>query len=256
MSSFAVDCSSDAVFSLEELSQVRQGPVPRHIAIVMDGNRRWARQRGLPDVYGHWKGAEAITKIVRQVSDLGVEVLTLYSFSTENWARSQREIDELMKIFCVYIQNQTQFMIEDGVKLESIGDLTKLPSEVQQILEEAKRATAHCNKITLVLAMNYGARDEIRRAVAKITEQARKGVLVEDSITEKLISSYLDTANWCDPDLLIRTSGEFRLSNFLLWQISYAEVYITKVLWPDFGKQTLLDAIREFQTRERRLGGS
>jgi undecaprenyl diphosphate synthase len=222
----------------------------------MDGNRRWAKQRGLSAVHGHWKGAEIITEIVRFSSNLGVKVLTLYSFSTENWTRSKEEIDELMKLISFYLQENTPFMLKESVQLVTIGDLSKLPDFVQEILETTKRLTAGGSKIKLVLALNYGGRDEIKRAFLRITEGLEQGLIEKKDISEALISKYLDTADLGDPDLFIRTSGEQRLSNFLLWQLSYTEVYIAKMLWPDFTKEDLLDAVSEFQKRSRRLGGT
>jgi len=231
-------------------------PIPSHIAIIMDGNRRWAKQKGLPAVYGHWKGAEVIGEILAFASDLGVKVLTLYSFSTENWTRPQKEIDQLMKLIVFYLRKKKKSMIEESVKLETIGDLSRLPTFVQKELEQTKKETSLGSKIRLVLALNYGGRDDIKRAVEKIAEDLEEGKIVKKQISEELISSYLDTAPFGDPSLFIRTSGEQRLSNFLLWQMSYTEVYLTKILWPDFQKQDLLDAILEFQKRERRLGGT
>ncbi len=237
------------------IEEVVLAGVPRHIAIMMDGNRRWARQQGFVGTYGHWKGADVISDIVRLSSKLGVKVLTLYSFSTENWTRSKEEIEELMTLICCYLRSNLAFMIEESVKLETIGDLSRFPNEVQEVLKETKKKTQDAYKVVLVLALNYGARDEIKRAVVKIAEDLEKEKIKKSDITESLISSYLDTASLGDPDLLIRTSGEYRLSNFLLWQLSYTEVYLTKVLWPDFTPEDLLDAIVEFQKRTRRLGG-
>jgi undecaprenyl diphosphate synthase len=230
--------------------------IPRHIAIIMDGNRRWAKQRGIAPAYGHWKGADVIMNIVRLASNLGVEVLTLYAFSTENWARSPDEIDELMKLICFYLENNQQNMIEESVRLETIGDLSRLPIDVQSVIRRTKEATSAGKKITLVLALNYGGRDEIKRAFVGMAKDLESGKITLQDISESLISSYLDTASLGDPDLFIRTSGEQRLSNFLLWQLSYTEVYVTQVLWPDFTQDDLLDAIREFQKRNRRLGGT
>ncbi len=243
------------VLFADRLEKVRTSPVPRHVAIIMDGNRRWAGQRGLSAFHGHWKGAEIITDMVRFASDLGIKVLTLYSFSTENWSRSQEEIDDLMELIVRFLQANTSFMLEESVKLVTIGDLSKLPDFVREKLEATKQATAKGSKIKLVLALNYGARDEIKRAFLRITEDLEKGYIEKKDISESLISGYLDTADLGDPDLFIRTSGEQRLSNFLLWQLSYTEVYIAKMLWPDFTKEDLLDAVSEFQKRRRRLGG-
>ncbi|MBS0627268.1 MAG: di-trans,poly-cis-decaprenylcistransferase [Verrucomicrobia bacterium] len=240
----------------DRVQEVRSLGVPHHIAITMDGNRRWAKQRGLSAVHGHWKGAEIITEIVRFSSNLGVKVLTLYSFSTENWTRSKEEVDELMKLISFYLQENTPFMLKESVQLVTIGDLSRLPRFVQEILETTKKLTAGGNKIKLVLALNYGGRDEIKRAFLRIADGLEQGIIQKKDISEDLISKYLDTADLGDPDLFIRTSGEQRLSNFLLWQLSYTEVYIAKMLWPDFTKEDLLDAVSEFQKRSRRLGGT
>jgi len=242
-------------FSLDELAPlVDSTKIPKHIAIIMDGNRRWARQRELPPMMGHWEGAEVLTDIVRFAAYLGVKTLTVYAFSTENWGRPEIEVEALMNIFEVYLKGKQEQMIHDGIRLDAIGDIAKLPSKVQEAFYETKKATEKCDKINLVLAMNYGARDEIRRAFLKIFEQHEKKKLLPGELTEDLISSYLDTKLWGDPDLLIRTSGELRMSNFLLWQMSYAEIYITEVLWPDFCPKELLQAILAYQKRNRRIG--
>ena|SRR3990167_2807699 len=238
----------------EQVTSLDQN-VPRHIAIIMDGNRRWAKAQGLSSAYGHWRGADVILDLVRFASNLGVKILTLYSFSTENWIRSQEEVDELMALISLYLENNRETMKKESVRLETIGDISKLPISLQEILQKTKYETKEGNKIRLVLALNYGGRDEIRRAFIKIAEDIEKGFVCKQDISENLISSYLDTAVFGDPDLFIRTSGELRLSNFLLWQLSYTEVYITKVLWPDFTPDHLLEAIKEFQMRSRRLGG-
>lgn len=228
--------------------------VPRHIAIIMDGNRRWAKKKGLPAMVGHWHGAEALSNLVESAAVLGVKVLTVFSFSTENWNRKTDEVDSLMHLFRMYLLGQKERMIREGVRLSTIGDIRRFPSDLKEIIDEVKQATADGNRIDLVLAMNYGARDNIRRATQAIVEDCLSGRVQKEDISEALIARYLDTAPWGDPELLIRTSGEKRLSNFLLWEISYAEVYITDVLWPDFNEQELVKAILEFQKRERRVG--
>jgi undecaprenyl diphosphate synthase len=227
---------------------------PRHVAIIMDGNRRWAKNKGLPAMVGHWHGAEALSKIVENAASLGVKVLTVYAFSTENWNRSNDEVDSLMNLFRMYLAGNKERMIREGVRLATIGDIRKLPQAVKQTLDDVKQATAENNRIDLVIAVNYGARDDIRRATASIVDDCLRGRVNKEDITEALISRYLDTAPWGDPELLIRTSGEKRLSNFLLWEISYAEVYISNVLWPDFNEQELIRAIADYQKRERRTG--
>ncbi|MBI2743838.1 MAG: di-trans,poly-cis-decaprenylcistransferase [Chlamydiales bacterium] len=229
--------------------------IPSHIAIMMDGNRRWAKKRLLPAVMGHWRGSETVSTIVRAASDLGVKVLTLYSFSTENWNRSPEEISGLMNLICTFLRKEKSKMIEEGVRLDTIGDLSRFPDEVKEALEDVKLATAGSQKIDLVLALNYGSRDEISRAALAMAEEFAAGKISKAAFSEKTLSTYLDTAKWRDPELLIRTSGETRLSNFLLWQISYAEIYITKTLWPDFSEEDLVEAIVDYQKRDRRLGG-
>ncbi len=228
--------------------------VPKHIAIIMDGNRRWAKNQGLLSMVGHWHGAEALTKIVESASAMGVKVLTVYAFSTENWNRTPEEVDSIMQLFRMYLIGQKDRMVREGVRLGTIGDARKLPPQVKETLDEVKKATSAGDKIDLVLALNYGARDDIKRALVTIVEDCELGRIQKEDITEALISRYLDTAPWGDPDLLIRTSGESRLSNFLLWQISYTEVYITDVLWPDFDERELTKAIATFQKRTRRVG--
>jgi undecaprenyl diphosphate synthase len=230
--------------------------VPRHIAVIMDGNRRWAKNHGLPSSAGHWRGAEALTQIVRIAANLGVKILTAYAFSTEQWRRSTEEVSSLMALFTTYLSERKNEMVSDGIKLETIGDTSGLPKKLQDTLTEVKAATAHCQHIQLVLALNYGGRDDIRRAAISIVEDCFRGEIRKENLSEEVFSSYLDTGRWDDPDLLIRTSGEHRLSNFLLWQISYAEVYISQVLWPDFGESDLKQAILSFQQRDRRYGGS
>jgi undecaprenyl diphosphate synthase len=250
-----IPVEAKSIYSSADLSQIHLDRVPKHIAIVMDGNRRWAQERGLASVMGHWKGSEVIDDLMRAASELGVETVTLYTFSTENWARSKPEIEALMDIFEFNLIRKRQGMIKDGIRLDTIGDLSRLPKRVQDALQQTKCATEKCDKINLVLAMNYGSRDEIRRAVLQILEQNERQKIDPKEITEEFIARHLDTKPWGDPELLIRTSGELRLSNFLLWQISYAEIYVTDVLWPDFSPKELLHAVISYQERSRRLGG-
>lgn len=246
--------SAMTVYSEKELALVDLARVPSHIAIVMDGNRRWAESRSLPAFAGHWKGADALTQITRAASHLGVKVLTVYAFSTENWCRSQDEIDSLMHLFEVYLQQQKEPMCKEGVRLQIIGDLSSFPPSVNAAVEQTLKATAECKKMDLVLAMNYGGRDDIRRALICIVEDVHQGKLSREDISEELIGTYLDTARWPDPALFIRTSGEQRQSNFLLWQLCYSEFYYTDILWPDFQPKDLLDAVCDWQKRKSRLG--
>ncbi len=228
--------------------------IPNHVAIIMDGNRRWAKRKGVPAVVGHWNGAEALSKTVENAASLGVKVMTVYAFSTENWNRPNDEVDSLMRLFQMYLNGNKDRMIREGVRLATIGDIRRLSPEVKQTLADVKKATAGGDRIDLVLAVNYGARDNIRRATTSIIEDCLSGRVNKEDISEALISRYLDTAPWGDPQLVIRTSGEHRLSNFLLWEISYAEVYITETLWPDFNEKELIKAVAEYQKRERRAG--
>lgn len=228
--------------------------VPEHVAIIMDGNRRWARQKRVPLMAGHWRGAEQLTEIVRAAKGLGIKVLTVYAFSTENWNRSPMEVKALMRLIKTYLKRQRQTMIEEGVRLSAIGNIGKLPPDVCEVLEETIEATQAGSKIDLVVALNYGGRDEMKRAVEAIIDDCLAKKISKEQVSEELISQYLDTAQFKDPDLLIRTSGESRLSNFLLWQASYSEVLVSDVLWPDFREKDLLEAVLEYQKRELRLG--
>ncbi len=247
--------SRACVYPEEDLSLIDPANVPHHVAIVMDGNRRWAKQQGLPSVMGHWKGADTLTHIVRAAEEIGIKVLTVYSFSTENWSRPQEEIDALMHLFRVYLVEQREPMRLEGVRLKTIGDLSRIPADVVKELEHSISSTADGKKIDLVLAFNYGGRDDIRRAMLAMLKDYDAGKFAKETVSEQMISSYLDTAPWPDPEMLIRTSGEKRQSNFLLWQLSYTEFYHTDVLWPDFNHRDLLEAVIEYQRRQRRAGG-
>lgn len=245
-----------AIYSPDDLLLLDSDKLPLHVAIVMDGNRRWAKKHKMPPIMGHWEGAEVLNEVVRAASELGIKTVTVYSFSTENWKRSEEEIEALMNIFELYLLRRKETMVKEGVRLNAIGNLSRLPKRVQDAFYETKRATEHCDRINLVLALNYGGRDEIRRAVVKILDQVQQGEIQTEEITEDLISKSIDTNPWGDPDLIIRTSGEMRVSNFLLWQSYYAEFFVTEVLWPDFSPKTLLEAVLVYQTRQRRLGGT
>lgn len=224
---------------------------PRHVAIIMDGNRRWAKGKNLPVSLGHWEGAEVLSQIVRTASRMGVKTLTVYAFSTENWERPSQEIEDLMSLFELYLAREKDAMVRDGVRLDAIGDLSRLPEKVYGAFAEVKEATAACEKITLLLALNYGARDEICRAIRKIVG---KGLLPEE-ITEECVRKHLDTAAYPDPELIIRTSGEMRMSNFLLFQASYAEFFSVDLLWPEFSSREFSKVLLAYQNRLRRLGG-
>lgn len=230
--------------------------IPRHIAIIPDGNRRWAKKNFESVEQGHSEGAGNLMKIVREAYALGVKYITFYVFSTENWSRPQAEVDALMELLEDYLIEQKQPMIDEGVRFNTIGDLGALTPRIQALISEVKEATKHGNHIDVVAAINYGSRDELVRTFKKMHEHLQSGELTLERLDEATIAAHLDTAPWPDPDLMIRCSGEFRLSNFLLWQLSYAEVYISDVLWPDFTPAHLKEAVSAYQGRERRLGGS
>lgn len=240
--------------SLSSVSK-QTGSVPRHIAIIMDGNGRWARGKGLERLRGHERGAEAVRDCVKGCRELGVEYLTLYAFSTENWQRPKAEVMGLMKLLERFITKEVPELNAQGVRIEAIGRLTDLPDSTQKALRNAIEATAHNNKLTLVLALSYSSRVEIVDAVQSIARSVQAGQLDPAAIDADLLNRRLYTSSYPDPDLLIRTSGEMRLSNFLLWQLSYSEFYITPTLWPDFRKEDLFQAIADFQKRQRRFGG-
>lgn len=243
-------------FSSQQLARLKQERVPHHIAVIPDGNRRWAKKNQIRFDKGHQAGADNVIEIVKAAKELGVKAITFYLFSTENWSRSQTEIRALMWLLKDFLKKNCNTMLADGVRLKTIGDLSALQKSTLKVVQETMQATAKCSDIDLILALNYGARDEIRRVIHQIIDHCSEGKLQKEEVTEKLIASYLDTSPWGDPDLLIRTSGEMRISNFLLWQLSYAEIHISKSLWPEFGPEDLLDAVIDFQKRERRLGGT
>ncbi|MCB1107185.1 MAG: di-trans,poly-cis-decaprenylcistransferase [Chlamydiia bacterium] len=255
MNSPTTEAIEKPIYTEEEFSLIDVHSVPRHVAIVMDGNRRWARRKGKPSEMGHWYGAERLDLVVRAASELGIKALTVYSFSTENWGRPSHEVEILMQLLEAYLINKRETLVKEGVRLHAIGDPSLLPASVKKALDETIQATKNNSRIDLILALNYGGRDEVRRAILKMHEASKRGELKWEELTERLISSYLDTARWPDPELLIRPSGEFRMSNFLIWQSSYSEIYVTDTLWPDFSEKDLLKAIIEFQKRSRRFGG-
>lgn len=237
------------------LSALAKANLPSHVAIIMDGNGRWAKQRGLPRVEGHKKGAESVRAVVRAAGEAGIKYLTLYAFSVENWNRPKEEVDTLMKYLARFLRTHLDEMREHNVCLEVIGQVYRLPEFVQQQLAKAKAALAKNNGLTLVLALSYGGRTEIVEAVRAIAAKAKEGKLEPPEITEATVAQHLYTAHLPDPELLIRTSGELRVSNFLLWQISYAEFVVTPELWPDFRRAQLFDALEEYARRHRRFGG-
>ena len=229
--------------------------LPRHVAIIMDGNGRWATERGLPRSEGHRRGVEAVRKTVRAALELGIRHLTLYSFSSENWTRPRDEIDFLFGLFRLYIRRDVNELHGQGVRITMIGSREGVPADMLELIDEAAERTAGNRKLHLVLAFNYGSRNEITRAVRRIAEDAKAGRIDPKSITEATISDYLDTADHPEPDLIIRTGRELRLSNFLLWQSAYAELVFLKLNWPDFGREAFDEALNEFGKRIRRYGG-
>ncbi len=228
--------------------------LPKHIAVIMDGNGRWAKLKGKIRTFGHENGVKAVRDTVEAAAELGVSYLTLYAFSTENWNRPKYEINALMTLLVSTISKETKTLMDNNIRLESIGDMSALPKKCMKELQEAKAKTAGNSRMTLVLALSYSSRWEIREAVRNIADQVKSGLLQPKDISEETIAQNLNTAGMPDPELLIRTSGEHRISNFLLWQISYSELYFTDKLWPDFRKEDLYEAIISYQRRERRFG--
>ena len=228
--------------------------LPRHVAIIMDGNGRWAKQRGLPRNEGHLAGAESAAAVARCCGDLKVPFLTLYAFSTENWRRPRGEVQFLMSSLRRFLREKRKEFLENDIRLMPIGALDELPRGVRSELRKTVEATRQCSAATLVLALNYGSHRELTDAVRAIAQKVQRGELDPDAIDEQTLRQHLYTADLPDPDLLIRTAGEMRLSNFLLWQLSYAELYVTETLWPDFGREEFMEALREYARRERRFG--
>lgn len=228
--------------------------LPRHIAVIMDGNGRWAKLHGKPRVFGHKNGVISVREITEAAAELGISYLTLYAFSTENWSRPQLEVNALMALLVETIKKELNTLHKNNIRLHAIGDLTRLPEKTRSALQEAIDATSSNDRMTLILALNYSSRWEIVEAAKNIALKVRDGKIIPEDINAEMFSNYLTTALIPDPELLIRTSGEYRISNFLLWQSAYAEFYFTQVLWPDFRKDDLYRAIIDFQNRERRFG--
>ncbi|EOR27497.1 Ditrans,polycis-undecaprenyl-diphosphate synthase ((2E,6E)-farnesyl-diphosphate specific) [bioreactor metagenome] len=229
--------------------------IPKHIAIIMDGNGRWAKQRNLPRTMGHKAGVETIRKVIKESNKLGIKYLTLYAFSTENWKRPNDEVSALMKLLVEYLKNELEELNKNQVVINILGDIDKLPSDAQREIKKAIVTTKDNIGISLNIAFNYGGRDEILRAVNLVLEEVKKGNINEDSISEDIFEKYLYTYNIPDPDLIIRPSGEQRISNFLLWQCAYSEFWYSNVCWPDFKEEHLHKAIYDYQHRDRRYGG-
>ena len=238
-----------------QLSAQARANLPAHIAIIMDGNGRWAKQRHLPRVEGHRIGAESVRAIVRACGEIGLKYLTLYAFSVENWNRPKDEVDALMKYLARYLKREIGELNRSNVRLEVIGQIYRLPEFVQEQLRKTQAALARNTGLTLILALSYGGRTEIVEATRALAEKVRAGLIEPAEINEAAFAQHLYTAHWPDPDLLVRTSGEMRVSNFLLWQISYAELVVTQTLWPDFRKPELYAALEEYAGRHRRFGG-
>jgi len=240
---------------IDYLSQINKEKIPKHIAVIMDGNGRWAKQKhGRERIFGHTNGVNAVRQTTEACRELGVGFLTLYAFSTENWSRPKHEINALMRLLVKTIKGEVPELKKNGVCLNTIGNFEALPSDCQRNLTEAMEETAHNDHLVLTLALSYSSRWEITQAIQKIAEDAASGKISPHQVSEELIGSYLNTANIPDPELLIRTSGEQRISNYLLWQIAYSELYFTETFWPDFNKPELYKAILDYQQRERRFG--
>ena len=245
------------VFAQEDnldTSKINTSKLPKHVAIIMDGNGRWAKQKGLLRAIGHENGTKSVRQTVEASAQIGIKNLTLYAFSTENWNRPKLEVDTLMRLLVSALKKEIKTLQNNNIKLNAIGNLKSLPNKVHKELKEVIESTKNNSHMTLTLALSYGSRDELLNAVKEISNKVKNNIISSENIDESIINEHLYTQNLPDVDLLIRTSGEQRISNFLLWQIAYAELYFTKVLWPDFTQQHLCDAIIEYQNRERRFG--
>lgn len=236
------------------IGQIDKSRLPRHVAVIMDGNGRWAKQRNLERSQGHVEGVNTVRKITEIASEIGIGYLTLYTFSTENWNRPKDEVDALMNLIVVAIERETPDLIKNNVRLTMIGDIKRMPEFARTRLQKCMDDTSHCTGLVLCLALSYSSKWEILEAVKSIAEDVKSGKLHEDDINDELFSSYLTTSHIPDPDLLIRTAGDLRISNFLLWQIAYSELYFTDIYWPDFTKDDFCRAIIDYQGRERRFG--
>jgi undecaprenyl diphosphate synthase len=243
--------SSPSSSSAVELDTTK---LPTHVAIIMDGNGRWAKKRLLNRINGHEKGSETVRTIVRTCREIGISYLTLYAFSTENWQRPKTEVKALMALLKKFLHSERKEMVENNIRLRVIGQLDRLPAEVREALDQTMAATKEQTGMNLILALSYGGRAEIVRMVREVAEKIKRGIIDPQAVNEGLVSDHLYTRDIPDPDLLIRTSGEMRISNFLLWQIAYTELFVTTTLWPDFSKEELLQILKDFQARVRRFG--
>lgn len=237
------------------IDKIDKDNIPKHIAIIMDGNGRWAKKRFLPRSFGHKAGVETIREIVKESSSLGVKYLTLYSFSTENWKRPEEEVGALMKLLVEYLKKEVEELHKNDVIIRTIGDITKLPQIAQEELQRAYEKTKENKGLTLSLALNYGGRNDIKLGIQKMLEDYDKGAFSKDDVDEEFLRNYLSTSFLPDPDMVIRPSGELRISNFLLWEIAYSEFWFSNINWPDFKKEDLHQAIYDYQNRDRRYGG-
>jgi len=236
------------------VNKIDKKKIPTHIAIIMDGNGRWAKQRGTQRIFGHKNAVGAVRATIEASAELGVKYLTLYAFSTENWSRPKAEVDALMRLLVNTINSETESLVKNNISLKTIGDKSSLPKNVQKKLDEIVEYTAKSTGLTVVLALSYSSRWEILNAVKRLSSDVLQNKVKLENIDDNLFGNYLTTSGIPDPDLMIRTSGEYRISNFLMWQLAYAELYFTSTLWPDFGKEDLYQAIIDFQKRERRFG--
>ncbi|MFF2449819.1 isoprenyl transferase [Neobacillus sp. NPDC058068] len=239
----------------DKIEEIKKMPVPNHVAIIMDGNGRWAKKRALPRIAGHHEGMKVVRKTTMLANKLGIKTLTLYAFSTENWKRPKNEVEYIMRLPEEFLGTFLPELVENNVQVKMMGYKNQLPVHTLHAIEKAIEETKHNNGLVLNFALNYGSRSEILDAVKQVLNDCNNGILKETELDEKAFSSYMMTANFADPDLLIRTSGEIRLSNFMLWQLAYSELWFTDVLWPDFSEEHLLEAIETFQNRQRRFGG-
>lgn len=248
------DAALGEVSNMDLKSQINLDKLPRHIAVIMDGNGRWAKQHGKPRVFGHRNGVKAVREVTEAAAELGVEYLTLYAFSTENWNRPAMEVGALMRLLVETLHKEIETLNKNNIRLQAIGDISRLPDSTRKALLDGIHNTSKNNRMTLVLALNYSSKWELVEAARQLAIRVQQGELSPDAITEKLFNDALSTLGIPDPELLIRSSGEKRLSNFMLWQLAYAELYFTPVFWPDFRRQHLYEAIIDFQQRERRFG--
>lgn len=246
--------SSDHLSEAELIARLEDDLLPKHLAIIMDGNGRWAELRGLPRIAGHTEGIKSVREIITLCRELGIGALTIYAFSQENWNRPAPEINALMRLLEQYLQSERDSLIEQGIRFQAIGRVDSLPSSALNWIRRVEKETAHLGKLVLTVALSYGGRSEIVDAVRRVAQDCKQGKMQPEAIDENLLDGYLSTRGLPDPDLLIRTSGEFRISNFLLWQLAYTEMYFTPTLWPDFRRRELLLALLEYQRRERRFG--